>query len=129
MALAQQVTSGAFTGGYGLRDELDLRNRETGLPPPADEPSLLTLTIELRGVKPRIWRRLSLPGDLTLDVVHTLFQAAMGWKGAPTRYALGQGAPKSICRTSPLPGRMAACRSVRSAGSCGVRWPVPRELR
>src|SRR5665811_1764837 len=31
------------------------------------------------GSKPRIWRRLSLPGDLTLDVVHTLFQAAMGW--------------------------------------------------
>ena len=47
--------------------------------PPPDEPSLLPLTIELRGSKPRIWRRLLLPGDLTLDVVHTLFQAAMGW--------------------------------------------------
>ena len=46
---------------------------------PPDEPSLLTLTIELSGSKPRIWRRLSLRGDLTLDMVHTLFQAAMGW--------------------------------------------------
>jgi Plasmid pRiA4b ORF-3-like protein len=74
MALAQQLT-----GGFGSSGEFGPRNREIDLPPPADEPSLLTLTIELRGSKPRIWRRLSLPGDLTLDVVHTLFQAAMGW--------------------------------------------------
>ena len=59
--------------------ELHPGNREIALPAPADEPSLLTLTIELRGTEPRIWRRLSLPGDLTLDAVHTLFQAAMGW--------------------------------------------------
>ena len=78
-ALAQQVSSGALTDGFGPFGELEPRNREIDLPPPADEPSLLTLTIELRGSKPRIWRRLSLPGDLTLDVVHTLFQAAMGW--------------------------------------------------
>ncbi len=79
MALAQEIASGAFTGGFGPMGELDPGNREIDLPPPADEPSLLTLTIELRGTKPRIWRRLSLPGDLTLDAVHTLFQAAMGW--------------------------------------------------
>ena len=79
MALAQEIASGGFTGGFGPLGELDPGNREIVLPPPADEPSLLTLTIELRGTKPRIWRRLSLPGDLTLDAVHTLFQAAMGW--------------------------------------------------
>lgn len=79
MALAQQVTSGAFAGGFGQFGEFGPRNREIDLPLPADESSLLTLTIELRGSKPRIWRRLSLPGDLTLDVVHTLLQAAMGW--------------------------------------------------
>jgi hypothetical protein len=79
MALAQQLTNGTLTGGLGLSGEFGPRNREIALPPPADEPSLLTLTIELRGAKPRIWRRLSLPGDLTLDEVHTLFQAAMGW--------------------------------------------------
>ncbi len=79
MALAQEIASGASTDGFGPMGELDPGNREIALPPPADEPSLLTLTIELRGAKPLIWRRLSLPGDLTLDVVHTLFQAAMGW--------------------------------------------------
>ncbi len=79
MALAQQVASGAVTGRLGSLPDLGSRNREIDVAPPLDEPSLLTLTIELRGSKPRIWRRLSLPGDLTLDAVHTLFQAAMGW--------------------------------------------------
>lgn len=79
MALTQQVSSGALTGGFGLLGEFGTRNREIDLAPPPDEPSLLTLTIELRGSRPKIWRRLSLPGDLTLDVVHRLFQAAMGW--------------------------------------------------
>lgn len=78
MALAQQVTSGSLSGGLGVLD-LGPHNRVIELEPPPDEPSLLTLTIELRGSKPRIWRRLSLPGDLTLDTVHTLFQAVMGW--------------------------------------------------
>lgn len=79
MALAQQLTSGALTGGVGPVGEFGSRNREIDVAAPPEEPRLLTLTIELRGSKPRIWRRLSLPGDLTLDVVHTLFQAAMGW--------------------------------------------------
>jgi len=77
MALAQQIGSGSV-GGFGL-GEFDRRNREIDLAPPPAEPSLLTLTIELRGSQPRIWRRLSVPGDLTLDAVHVLFQAAMGW--------------------------------------------------
>ena len=78
-ALTQQVTSGALTGHLGRLEELDHRNRQIDLPPPPGEPRLLTLTVVLRGSKPKIWRRLSLPGDLTLDVVHRLFQAAMGW--------------------------------------------------
>ncbi len=79
MTLAQQLTSGALSSGLGSLPDLSSRNREIDLPKPPEEPSLLTLTIELRGSKPRIWRRLRLPGDLTLEVVHTLFQAAMGW--------------------------------------------------
>ena len=79
MALAQQLTSGTLLGGIGPFGESRPGNREIEVASPPDEPSLLILTIELRGAKPRIWRRLSLPGDLTLDVVHTLFQAAMGW--------------------------------------------------
>jgi hypothetical protein len=81
-ALEQQPgslsTGSVSVGGVGL-SEFDRRNREIDLAPAPAEPSLLTLTIELEDSQPRIWRRLSLPGDLTLDAAHTLFQAAMGW--------------------------------------------------
>lgn len=79
MALTQQLRSGGLGVGVGQFGEFGTGKREIDLAPPPDEPSLLTLTIELRGSRPRIWRRLSLPGDLMLDAVHTLFQAAMGW--------------------------------------------------
>ncbi len=35
--------------------------------------------LDLIGSKPPVWRRLELPGDLTLDRVHVAIQAAMGW--------------------------------------------------
>ncbi len=79
MDLSHQVVSGALFTGLGSAGDRETGNRPIDLAPPPDEPSLLTLTIELKGAKPRIWRRLALPGDLTLDRVHTLFQAAMGW--------------------------------------------------
>ena len=35
--------------------------------------------LDLHGAKPPVWRRLDLPGDLTLPRVHEVIQAAMGW--------------------------------------------------
>lgn len=35
--------------------------------------------LDLRGTKPPVWRRLELPGDLTLPEVHDAIQLAMGW--------------------------------------------------
>ncbi|MBT9254583.1 hypothetical protein KMZ32_03885 [Phycicoccus sp. MAQZ13P-2] len=76
--LAGQLLGGSMTGGLaGMA--VEPRRREILLDPPPPEPGLLTVTIELVGSKPRIWRRLVLPGDLTLDRVHPLLQAAMGW--------------------------------------------------
>ena len=37
------------------------------------------LKIALRGSKPPIWRRILVPGDITLDVLHNVIQIAMGW--------------------------------------------------
>lgn len=37
--------------------------------------------IDLMYAKPPIWRRLDLPGDLTLDELHDMLQVAMGWTG------------------------------------------------
>jgi hypothetical protein len=35
--------------------------------------------LDLHGAKPPVWRRLELPGDLTLPRLHDVIQAAMGW--------------------------------------------------
>jgi hypothetical protein len=35
--------------------------------------------LDLNGSKPPVWRRLELPGDLTLPRLHDVIQAAMGW--------------------------------------------------
>jgi hypothetical protein len=40
----------------------------------------MQLRISLIGVTPAIWRRLLVPGEIKLSKLHTIFQAAMGWK-------------------------------------------------
>ena len=35
--------------------------------------------LDLHATKPPVWRRLELPGDLTLSQLHRVIQAAMGW--------------------------------------------------
>ena len=37
------------------------------------------MRLDLHGAKPPVWRRLELPGDLTLPRLHDVIQAAMGW--------------------------------------------------
>ena len=86
LALAQHITGGGL-GAFAAP-----RNLEIDLPAPPESPNLLTVTVELLESEPRIWRRLTLPGDLTLDAVHTLLQAAMGWSDSHLhRFSLGAG--------------------------------------
>ena len=40
---------------------------------------IVVLHISLMGSEPEIWRRVSVPGDFTLDKLHRVFQIAMGW--------------------------------------------------
>ena len=51
----------------------------TLLPPPPATPRRFGLHIELVDSTPPIWRSLSLPGEVTLDRVHGILQAAFGW--------------------------------------------------
>lgn len=55
------------------------------------EPTTLTLTggepvytlkVSLRDSEPPIWRRIRIAGDVTLEVLHSVLQAAMGWENA-----------------------------------------------
>jgi hypothetical protein len=41
--------------------------------------NMIQLKVTLRGVKPPVWRRLLVPGTMTLGQLHTAIQAAMGW--------------------------------------------------
>jgi Plasmid pRiA4b ORF-3-like protein len=40
-----------------------------------------TVKASLHGAKPPVWRRLELPSDLSLDVVHEVLQIAFAWHG------------------------------------------------
>jgi hypothetical protein len=40
-----------------------------------------TVKASLHGAKPPVWRRLELPSELTLDVVHEVMQIAFAWHG------------------------------------------------
>jgi hypothetical protein len=41
--------------------------------------NIIQLKVTLRGVKPPVWRRLLMPGTMTLGQLHMAIQAAMGW--------------------------------------------------
>lgn len=41
--------------------------------------SVYQLKIALVGVRPQIWRRVQVPAEITLDELHLVLQAAMGW--------------------------------------------------
>ena len=51
------------------------RTRTAGITPE----SVLLVKVSLRGAKPPIWRRLRLPSQLTLVMLHEALQAAFGW--------------------------------------------------
>lgn len=42
-------------------------------------PKILQLHIELRGIKPKVWRRVLVPETITLHKLHWVIQAAFGW--------------------------------------------------
>jgi hypothetical protein len=47
--------------------------------PPFPEAMLLRVRVDLKRSQPRIWRRLELRSDMTLDVVHKVLQTSFGW--------------------------------------------------
>src|SRR5258707_15122352 len=42
-------------------------------------PKLYELHVELEDIEPRIWRRILVPGSITLPQLHDLLQLVMGW--------------------------------------------------
>jgi len=51
----------------------------TSAPKTPKAANIIHLKVTLRGVRPPVWRRLLMPGTMTLGHLHTAIQAAMGW--------------------------------------------------
>jgi hypothetical protein len=75
--------------GAAARQPSQLQRPELRRPPLADA-LVFRVRIDLSGSKPRIWRRLELRSDLTLDVVHRVLQTVFGWTDTHLwRFSLG----------------------------------------
>jgi hypothetical protein len=49
-------------------------------PGPASFGDVFELYVTLRDIEPAIWRRVRVPADAPLDVLHEVLQVALGWK-------------------------------------------------
>lgn len=55
------------------------------------------LVISLSGTEPAVWRRLVVPADFTLDMVHKVFQMVMGWQNCHAHeFVAGSGGDRRI---------------------------------
>ena len=88
--LAEQLLAGATPEeGRALLDSLlsgrvssifeKLQSAEPTLRSAPTEVCGFRVRLDLHGAKPPVWRRLELPGDLTLPRLHDVIQAVMGW--------------------------------------------------
>jgi hypothetical protein len=51
----------------------------TSAPKTRAQTNVIQLKVTLRGVRPPVWRRLLMPGTMSLGQLHTAIQAVMGW--------------------------------------------------
>ncbi len=54
-------------------------------------PTIYTLKVTLRGIRPPVWRRLEVPADASLFDLHRTLQAAMGWTDSHLHQVVHQG--------------------------------------
>jgi hypothetical protein len=59
--------------------------------PKTDLPAVYQIKVTLMGTDPPVWRRLSVPADLSLGELHQVIQVAMGWENAHLHQFTVQG--------------------------------------
>jgi hypothetical protein len=74
-ALLDALMSGQVSS---ILDSLQRDEAPTLLPIPSEVRGF-RVRLDLHAARPPVWRRLELPGDLTLPRLHDVIQAAMGW--------------------------------------------------
>jgi hypothetical protein len=57
----------------------------------SSEPQIYQIKVTLHNSKPPIWRRILLPGDITLAQLHDILQAVMGWYDAHLHLFIVEG--------------------------------------
>lgn len=62
-----------------------------------------TLSIRLTGIEPAIWRRIMVPGHLTLHQLHQVVQVTMGWTHSHLHQFVVPGAKESTYYGEPSP--------------------------
>ncbi|MGO1543955.1 MAG: plasmid pRiA4b ORF-3 family protein [Gulosibacter sp.] len=75
-----QPIGGPPAGGFGMFGMEPLPEPE--LLPIPDAVRGFAIRLDLLDVKPPVWRRLEVPGDIMLNRLHDVVQAAMGWTGS-----------------------------------------------
>ncbi|WP_165436551.1 DUF1841 family protein [Amycolatopsis suaedae] len=64
------------------------------------------IKVSIAGSEPMIWRRLSLPGDTTLDVLHRVIQVAFGWEDCHLHAFEAKGRRYAAMTYEPLEGAL-----------------------
>ena len=83
--------------------------------------STLRIRVQLQRVRPVVWRRIEVPGSITLDRLHTVVYVAMGWSGL-------DGYEFSVGRSSRDPWRTAFSTDQLASlpgGSARAARPTP----
>jgi len=76
--LRQMLGDLSLLGAAAVQQPAQPQREELRRTPLADV-MIFRVRVDLRRSRPRIWRRLELRSDLTLDVVHRVLQMAFGW--------------------------------------------------
>ncbi len=79
-----------------------LGRRTTGRPKRSH--ATYQIKVGITGSYPEIWRRLSLPGDLTLDLLHNVIQIAFGWEHSHLHQFEANGRRYTDTSFGPAPG-------------------------
>jgi hypothetical protein len=77
---------------------------------PSSEASIYQLKVTLAGISPPVWRQIEVPGNFTLDRLHLVLQAAMGWEN----YHLYQFIIGGIDYSEPSPDDWREMKDVHS---------------
>lgn len=62
------------------------------------------IKVSIVGSNPEIWRRLSLPGDIPLDVLHNVLQVAFGWESCHLHEFVAKGRRYADTAYQPVEG-------------------------